>query len=100
MATSSLVNPREPALDVQYPDYGVLGRLRAGVGERVVHGIAGGGEGGGLGIGAVGLEIFFAAAGEGCGCGGLEGEGGEEAEVLRFVCEVWERRMLRCWEGR
>lgn len=53
--------------------------------DRVVHGIARGREGGGLGEGAVGFEVFFAAAGE---VGGGEGEGGEEAEVLGFVGEV------------
>ena len=76
-----------------------------------MHGGARGGEGILLGGCAVGFEIFFAAAGEGgvVGAGGgavgsggliswwvvgergegiLQGEGGEEAEVLDFVAEV------------
>lgn len=43
----------------------VFGIVYAGDGECGVHGVTGGGEGGGLGEGAMVFEIFFAAAGEG-----------------------------------
>lgn len=42
--------------------------MSAGHREGGVHGILRGGESGGLGAGAVGFEIFFAAAGEGGVC--------------------------------
>lgn len=46
-----------------------------------MHGSAGGGEDVLLGEGAVGFEIFFAAAGEGWG-GGCSGSGGREGVSL------------------
>lgn len=39
--------------------------MSAGDGEGGVHGMAGGGEGAGLRLGAMVFEIFFTAAGEG-----------------------------------
>ena len=41
--------------------------MQVRVRERLMHCFARGGESGGLGGGAVGLEVFFAAAGEGGG---------------------------------
>lgn len=55
------------------------------MGEGGVHCVARGRECGGLVGGAVGFEVFFAAARDG---GMFVGEVGQEAEVLRFVGEV------------
>ncbi len=43
----------------------VFGRVHALEGERVVHCLAGGGEGVGLEGGGVGFEVLFAALGDG-----------------------------------
>lgn len=64
--------------------------------DGAMHGIARDCEGGGLGEGAVGFEVFLAAAGE-VGLG--EGEGGEEAEVLGFVGEVGGVWVFFGWGG-